>query len=478
MTSVPEPDLTGVQPSTGQMRGAETLVLLHQHRLRHVFNTPTGWHYWDGQRWRPDDSNHARECLLGTIAHMSKLSLAGHIPATTIAEMHRSSGQRGVMEIASHMSPFAVSNSDMDSNPYLLNTANGTLDLRSFDLRPHDPGDLITQVTKAAYNPEEKSQLWDSFLTTVLPDAEVRDYLQRLIGYSLLGEVTHHVFPLLIGEGGNGKGTFYGAILDALGDYAAPFDSTLLLQTRSDFASANAPAPAVLGLKGKRFVVTSETPEDAKLATAKMKFFTGGDTLTARGLHAKANTVFEPSHTMFMVSNFEPRLSSEDAAAWQRIVAIPFNVKIRGTDLEIPGFDHQLRSAKDAILTWAVEGLRAFYDRGLDAPSQVLLRTAAYHAKTDGVAQYIDARLQPASGPLAAKAKLPRTEIWEDFLRYAKAENIETPRQSDFYAKVAKTYDMSKTNGVWVFRGVEISSDVFDTSDETFLDNLTNTTKE
>ena len=62
--------------------------------------------------------------------------------------------------------------------------------------------------------------------------------------------------------------------------------------------------------------------------------------------------------------------------------------------------------------------------------------------------------------------------MWEDFLRYAKAENIETPKQSDFYAKVAKTYDMGKTNGVWVIRGVEITSDVLDTSDTTFLDTL------
>lgn len=295
----------------------------------------------------------------------------------------------------------------------------------------HDPGDLITQVTRAAYNPEEKSALG------FLPHHRAtrrrgRDYLQRLIGYSLLGEVTHHIFPLLIGEGGNGKGTFYGAILDALGDYAAPFDSTLLLQTPQRFRQCQCTSTRSPGTEGQAVRRHIETPEDAKLATARMKFFTGGDTLTAwparQGQHRlRAFDVHEDCPTSSLGSAVRtPRHE-------QRIVAIPFNVKIRGTDLEIPGFDHQLRSAKDAILTWAVEGLRAFYDRGLEAPAQVLLRTAAYHAKTDGVAQYIDARLSPAGDP---KAKLPRTEIWEDFLRYAKAENIETPRQSDFYAKV------------------------------------------
>lgn len=464
-----EQNPTGSAPSAGQTRAAELLALTNVGKLRHVFGTPTGWHYWDGKRWRPDPSNHARRALLRTIKTMSGMALAGQLPASTASELQKSSAQRGALEIASHLDEFATELDLMDNQPYLLNVANGTLDLETMELRAHDPGDLLTQVTRAGYVPDTTSELWTRFLDVALPDIEVRQYLQRLVGYSLIGEVIHHVFPIFLGDGGNGKGTLIETLMWALGDYAAPFDSTLLLRTRTDFKSADAPAPAVLGLKGKRMVFTSETEKGAQLATAKMKFFTGGDTLTARGLHAKANTVFPPSHTMFMVSNYEPELSSDDTAAWQRITAVPFNVKIRGTDLEIPGFTQQLRQAADAVLTWAIEGLRMYHAEGLNPPQQVQLRTAEYHAKTDAVAQYAGARLAVSSNP---KAKVPRSEVWNDWVIWSKAEGVPAGKQSDFYAKLSESFTMSKTQGVWVFRGVDImpdtladDEDIFDVAD-------------
>lgn len=446
---------SGVPPTTGQLRAAETLALLHAGKLRHVFGTPAGWHWWDGKRWKPDSSNKARSALLSTIKQMAGLMATGQLPASTVSEMQKSSAQRGALEIASHLGAFATDLEDVDNHPRLLNVANGTLDLETFELLPHNPDHLLTQVTRAAYDPQASSQLWTDFLDVALPDIEVRQYLQRLVGYSLLGEVREHVFPILIGEGGNGKGTCYETIMWALGDYAAPFDSALLISSRNDYASANAPAPALLGLKGKRLVVTSETADGAKLATAKMKFYTGGDTITARAMYAKAETVFEPTHTMFMVTNYEPLLSSEDAAAWQRITTVPFNVKIRGTSLEIPGFTQQLRAAADAVLAWAVQGLRMYYEQGLAAPEQVRARTAQYHAKTDQVASFIAARLTPA-GP---DAKVPRSEVWNEWLTWAKAEGADPIKQSDFYAKVGEHFTQGKTAGVRVFRGVEITPD-------------------
>lgn len=467
MPKTPDPALAGKLSSTSQLRVAESLALLHASTLRYVFGTPTGWHFWDGTRWQPDGTNRARAALHSTIEHLAVLAVSGQVPPSLISEMSKSAGRRGALEMAQYLDTFATAPEEMDNAPYLLNCTNGTLDLRTFELRDHDPADMLTQVTNAPYIPDAQSDLWDQFLDTALPDVEVREYLQRLIGYSLVGEVTHHTFPILIGEGGNGKGTFYEAFMHVLGDYAAPFDSALLIQTRSDFRSANAPAPALLGLKGKRFVVTSETDDGAKLATAKMKFYTGGDTITARAMYAKADTVFAPSHTMFMVTNYEPMLSSDDAAAWQRITTIPFDVKIRGTELEIPGFTSQLKKAAPALLAWAVEGYRAYLERGLDAPAQVQARTSAYHAKTDSVATYISTRLSPAGDP---KARVPRTQVWQDWVEWAKAEGVETGKQSDFYVKVAKHYDMSKSSGTWVFRDVIVASDSLDPDPELFLD--------
>lgn len=465
------PDTSGSLPLTGQARVAHALALANVGKLRFVFGTPTGWHHWDGSRWKPDGSNHTRRALRRTLEHLGKLAVVDTSLLSTIKDMSKSSSQRGALEIAAHLDEFATELEAVDNAPLLLNCANGTLDLESFELHPHNPSDLLTQVTRASYDPAATSPQWSAFLDTALPDVEVRSYLQRLIGYSLVGEVSHHIFPILIGEGGNGKGTLYETVMHALGDYAAPFDSTLLISTRADFKSANAPAPALLGLKGKRFVVTSETDEGAKLATAKMKFYTGGDTITARAMYARADTVFSPSHTMFMVTNHEPMLSSEDGAAWQRITTIPFNVKIRGTALEIPGFTLQLKASADAVLAWAIDGLKQFREIGLAPPTQVLTRTAQYHAKTDSIATYITTQLSSAADP---KAKVPRTQVWTDWLTWSKAEGVEPGKQSDFYAKVARHYEMAKTAGVWVFRDLALQSDEFEAEvSDLFDDNVT-----
>ena len=157
---------------------------------------------------------------------------------------------------------------------------------------------------------------------------------------------------------------------------------------------------------------------------------------------------------MFLVSNYEPKLSSEDGAAWQRITTIPFNVKIRGTSIEIPGLPIQLKSAADAVLTWAVQGLEMFYEHGLAAPQAVLSRTAAYQAKVDEVTQFITTQLTATGDP---SSRVPRTEVWQEWLTWAKAEGAESVKQSDFYAKVAEHYSQGKVAGVRVFRGLALA---------------------
>ena len=457
--------MEGVAPGASQSRAAQVLAAVASSQLRYIFGSTAGWHYWDGTRWKPDGSNHARLELMTVIKRQLPLLVAvGVLQQSTVNEMQRDNAQRGALAIASNLPEFATELDQIDDKPFLLNCLNGTLDLETFTLRPHNPDDLLTQVTATEYDPEATNPLWTSFLNVALPDQEVRLYLQRLIGYSLIGQVTHHVFPILIGEGGNGKGTLYETLMYVLKDYAAPFDSNLLLQSRNDFRSANAPAPALLELKGKRFVVTSETEERSLLATAKMKFYTGGDTITARGMYAKANTTWQPSHTMFMVTNHAPELSADDAAAWQRITTIPFNVKIRGTKLEIPGFSFQLREAAPAVLAWAVEGLKQFYQLGLAPPAQVLARTQEYHESTDHVSSFMKQRLECA----LPTERVPRTEVWNDWLQWARAENVSIGKQSDFYAKIAKEYAPSKHSGVRVFTGVRLVLDTFENEEELF----------
>jgi putative DNA primase/helicase len=123
-----------------------------------------------------------------------------------------------VLTLASTEEGIAVTPDDLDADPLLLNCPNGTVDLRTGELRPHDPADLLTKSSGAAYDPAADGPTWAKFLETVQPEEKMREYLQRLFGHALEGRVTEHILPICHGDGANGKGTLIAAVLAALGD--------------------------------------------------------------------------------------------------------------------------------------------------------------------------------------------------------------------------------------------------------------------
>lgn len=173
---------------------------------------------------------------------------------------------------------FAATVDDLDADPWLVNCANGTLDLRTRELRPHDATDRLSK-TRGAYDPLADPTEWEAFLARVLPDVAVRAYLQRVIGQSLYGRVAEHILPILIGTGANGKGTAYGALVHALGDYTTVIDPALLM-ARPHVGAGNS-TTELMKLLGTRVVIGSETQEGRKLDEAVVKRLTGGDPLTA-----------------------------------------------------------------------------------------------------------------------------------------------------------------------------------------------------
>lgn len=213
----------------GQLRMAYRLANSdHRHRLMHVHGV--GWHRWDGRRWAYDDKGHAVRAVRKALEESLDLDTeAAKGIRRDVDKCSSAAGVAGVLSLAATMEPFAanVHDLDLDTDPYLLSVANGTLDRRTLRLRDHDPGDRITKVTAAAYN-DLDSGAWDTFLARVLPDAEVRGFLQRLAGLALLGRVVEHVLTGT-GTGANGKGVFTRALEHALGDYASTAESDLFM---------------------------------------------------------------------------------------------------------------------------------------------------------------------------------------------------------------------------------------------------------
>src|SRR5581483_1182657 len=160
----------------------------------------------------------------------------------------------------------------LDGDPHLLNTRTGTVELHAGTVRPPDPADHLSKVTRAGFDPDARSGVFDAFLERVQPDPAARAFLARQLGSALLGVVREHVLFIWHGQGANGKGTLRDAILHALGDYAVEVPADLLLVTRH----ANL-APERMRLKGARVAFCSEIGSGAKLDEPTMKKLTGGD---------------------------------------------------------------------------------------------------------------------------------------------------------------------------------------------------------
>lgn len=365
-------------------------LLANHYKDKLLFVYGIGWHSWDGMRWVFDDGGAAKRAVFATLkqAWVAAFNLEGDArkeAVRTVKACETANGVTGVLTLAAALTEFAATVRDIDADPWLVNCANGTLDLRTMKLHTHRPIDRITKITKAAYQPSHTSSDWVKFLERILPDAEVRGYLQRLIGLSLLGEVNgdKQVAPICHGEGANGKSTFAESVCHALGDYAVAAEPTLLLAKRGD-----AHPTGQADLLGRRLVTTTETEQGARFDIALLKRLTGGDTIKARKMRQDFFE-FKPSHLLLMMTNHKPVINDDTEAVWRRIRLIPFTVTIPEGERDA-GLSQRLILQSDAIFTWAVAGWNDYQERGgLDEPAMVLLATDEYRSDSDVIGRFI-----------------------------------------------------------------------------------------
>lgn len=409
--------------SRGQIRFAKVLANGNRGRLLHVHGL--GWHVWDGARWALDEGEViARNAVIDMLTAEWKNAYGDRELSRDVEKCQTAAGIAGILSVAEVLDGIAAKVSDLDADPWLLNCANGTLDLHTMGLRRHNPADRITKVTRAAYRPGERSHEWDAFLARSIPDRAVRDYLARFVGVALIGEVVEQSFTVATGTGANGKGVFYETVQHALGDYGHMMDSDIL--TASRHGSGHEAKPGLVDLRGRRFVVTSETAREVRLDETLMKLLTGGDLLTARALY-QSPIQFTPSHSLLMVTNHLPKVPGNDPAVWRRLRVVPFNVVIPEEERDA-GLKARLKlTATDAILTWAVDGLVDYRRRGMDAPEAVRTATADYQRRSDSVARYLEERC------IAMRTLyVPFSELWDDWARWANEEGADEVSKREF----------------------------------------------
>lgn len=267
-----------------------------------------------------------------------------------------------------------------------LNLRNGVLDLRTGVLTPHDKHMLLTRQFNASYDPDATCPRFDEFMEQVLPDPATRSYVQRAVGYSMLGDASERAMFLVWGPSGTGKSQFMETVQHVFGDYGATAGLGAFMGGRD-----TGPSDAHQ-LRSKRFVSTSETADDARFNEETVKRLTGSDTMSTRTLYQQP-IEWRPECAIWIATNHKPKFASDDDAIWRRSKLIPFTTRFGqdGGPAEVVGFARRfLFAERDGILNWMLEGLRQYLEVGLDEPVEITAQALMHRQEVDTVAQFLD----------------------------------------------------------------------------------------
>lgn len=350
-----------------------------------------------------------------------------------------------------------------DSNPYELNCPNGVVNLRTGELRAHALEDRFLKQTRANYVPGASAPDWLQALEAM--DEPVRNWMQRRMGLGIVGNPDPFDEALfMVGTNGrNGKSMLFAAILQALGPYAAIVPQKLLI---ADIKAHSVEKMALLGL---RLAFLEELPEGRHLTTATLKTITGTEEISARRIMGN-NVSFQPTHSLFITSNYMPSVAEVDGGTWRRIVVVPFpyefvHMPIAEHERQADGeLKQRLRdgSASEAVLAWLVQGAVLALsdpDSAREHPQAVSTASKEVRIANDLIATWVQEEAQ-----FDEEAWTPRSEIHKAFVRWCRASGYNALNARTFWerwstSQTLKVYTATKRKGTFVINGIKLPPD-------------------
>lgn len=425
-----------------------------------------GWLKWNGTVWETDKR--------GAVTDLVDQLVQGEWSKTKDIEdekvrdqtqralrpMLSSSKQVGATAVFSRRRQIAIDPDQLDAHPTKITCTNGVLDLATGNFTDHDPQLLATKKLGVAYDPDSKHTAWDRFLEQVLPDPDIRDYLQRAVGYTLLGDPNRKAIFMLHGPSNTGKSQVVNALKAIFGDFAeAAKEQTFRIND-----SASGPTPGLHKLRGARLVAASESNESVRLDEALIKQLTGGDDVCTRPLYGDEET-WQPQFSIWLATNFLPKFNSDDNAIWRRVKPIHF-AQVFGTGDRTEILDigrHLVTDEGSGILNWILEGIAKYRERGLAEPDALMAGVTAYQQESDPVARFITQAISEETLVKDPDAKIEAKILYNAFSAWCADEGIRFPLASSRFGRRMATlgYKSTRTATSRMWQGLSPGKNTF-----------------
>jgi putative DNA primase/helicase len=373
---------------------AQRLMAVYGPHVRHT--TGMGWLAWDSSRWSRESADKTLERYAGAVV---RSLLVDFIPKLRDREVPDEVVKRVMLHwkisesLGRLKAMVALSeekadwpSAGWDAEPLLFNCVNGTVDLRTGELRPHSPSDYLTRLSGVRYEEGATAPRWEAFMRRMLPDPEVRAYVQRAVGYTLTGLVDEKCFFILHGAGNNGKTMFTETLGWVMGEYwnAAPKSVFIGYGNKQDGHPTD-----LAKVAGARYVTCGEEVQERDhLAESRLKSMTGGDRMTARFMHQDFFD-FNFMGKLWLNTNYRPKLSDFSEALRSRLHLVPWDVALpeaeRRPRSEVLG---EFIAEGSGIFNWALEGCMRWREIGLRRPEAVVRATEGYLREENLVEQF------------------------------------------------------------------------------------------
>jgi putative DNA primase/helicase len=381
-------------PSTLTDAGLGRRLVVRAHGEVRWCREDRAWLAWDGRRWVSDDGERAtlvaKQVADELWREFQNLGRADVTPRVLRFVQSASDARaiRAAVEMAKTEPGIPVRATELNTDPWLLNIANGTLNLLTGKLLPHTPAHLITHVADAvAFDPMANAPTWRRFMAEVTGGSlELEQFLQRSFGLVLSGDVSEQRLWLHYGDGANGKTTTLELLKYLLGPYAGSAPDELLLTTERGMEAAR----QVADLAGKRLVDVEETSDGRRFNEGVVKKLTGGNTIKGRHIYGKPFEV-RPSWKLHVATNYRPVVRGTDGGIWRRLLLCPWGQRFDGERADLR-LGEKLRAELPGVLNWLLAGFESWRAGGLSPPTIVTEATGSYATENDSIGRWLAER--------------------------------------------------------------------------------------